>query len=258
MEQHRKVCLITGSGSGNGRTMAIQLATLGYEPVIHHSGANPQAAQETCAAVEAILGRAPLCIAENLQAPGGIERVFEAFRRQYDRLDVYVNNSGITTFAPLLDMTPEAFDTMAQINWKSAFFGVQQAGRLMRDADIQGLMVLIASNHHRATWPGAAAYGSMKQAMARLVQYAGLELAAHGIRVNCLAPGYIDHETGRQPYLQGAADTIPLGRCVTSSALAQWVAFLDSPAALSLTGVTIDIDGGAHLVSGALTPASKE
>ena len=248
----RKVCFITGSGSGNGRGMALRMAELGYDIALHHSGRDPESAENTR---KLIVGKGVRCevFVENLFEPGAAKRLFDQFRAKFDRLDVFVNNSGRTMGGRLLDMTEEKFDYMDRVNWKAAYFCVQQAGLFMKEKGIRGSIVIIGSNHHLVNFGTSSAYASLKEALVRFTKYAALEFSPYGIRVNCIAPGNIDPGYEKRDHfyeiVERVSKTVPLHRYVPSSELADITEFLSSPAAASITGNTLDVDGGMFLLN---------
>ncbi len=242
----RKVCFITGSGSGNGRAMAARMAELGYVVILHHSGRDPESAEEARKAVEKYGARCEILV-ENLYEDGAAERLFKKFRAVSDRLDVFINNAGKTVGGEIMDMTEEKFDYVSHVNWKAAYFCVKEAGLFMREKGIKGNIIIISSNHHLVNFGRASAYATMKEALVRYTKYAALEFATYGIRVNCIAPGDIDHEYRELTYKDSAAARTPLGRVVPSSELADIAEFLASPASASITGNTLDVDAGFRL-----------
>jgi len=248
----RKVCLITGSGSGNGRGMAIRFAELGYDICLHHSGRDPESAEETRRLVSE-KGVDCKILVEDLYESGAAQRLFEKFRAEYDRLDLFINNSGRTLGGKIMEVDEEVFNTVANINWRSCYFCVAEAGKFMKEKGIKGSIVLIGSNHHRVIFGPASIYGSMKEAMVRFTQYAALEFSKYGIRVNCIAPGNIDpgyeKRKGFYEAKESAQLRVPLKRYVSSSELADIAEFLSSPAASSITGNTLDVDGGMFLLN---------
>lgn len=251
-----KVCFITGSGSGNGRGMALRFAELGYTLALHHSGRDSEGAEKTLRECEAKGVRAVL-FTEDLSKSGSAERLFAQFRAEFDRLDLFVNNAGVTRFEQMETMREETFDAVCSLDQRAAFFCIREAGNYMRDTGTNGTIAVIASNHHDRVWDRASIYGSCKEALCRYVKYAALEYARYGIRVNCLAPGYINNGTVSERfqkfYAKICATEIPAHRFVKSRELADWCVFLASPAAASCTGMTIDLDGGASLVNDSLS-----
>lgn len=247
----RKVCFITGSSSGNGRGMAIRFAELGYDICLHNSGRNPELTEDTKREIEA---RGVTCkvLTEDLTQSEGAQRLFEKFRGEYDRLDLFVNNSGLTLRENLFDIGEEMVDTVINLNFRACYFSAAEAAKFMREKGEPGTIILIGSNHLVVNFKGRnSIYASMKAAMARFTKWAALEFSPYGIRVNCIAPGNIDPEYNKTPDFYEKADRIkeriPLKRFVPSSELADFAEFLASPSGRSITGQTILVDGGDSL-----------
>ncbi|MBR4865908.1 MAG: SDR family NAD(P)-dependent oxidoreductase, partial [Clostridia bacterium] len=163
----RKVCFITGSGSGNGRGMAIRLAEMGYDICLHHSGRDPQSAEETKAIIES-KGVACKILVENLSESGAAQRLFEKFRAEYDRLDLFINNSGTTRGGAVMEVEEDVFNTVCNVNFRACYFCVAEAGKFMREKGIEGSIAMIGSNHHEVNFAGRfSIYASFKAAMVR-------------------------------------------------------------------------------------------
>jgi len=250
--QAERVALVTGAGSGLGCGIARTLVCAGYDVAIH-TGSNEDRARALAAELRELSGRRVEVVVADFSKPGGAEKLFEQY--PFNRLDLFVNNAGVTMGAPILKMTEEIFDTVSNINWKNAYFCVQQAAKIMVEKDIKGSMVLISSNNHAMNWNGASIYAIMKEAMVKFTKHAAMEFARYGIRVNCIAPGWINTGEARQePHKETSLKGIPLKRWVEPSEIGEWILFMASPAAASLTGDTIELDGGVRIMSG--TPES--
>ena len=252
----RKVCFITGSGSGNGRGMAIRLAEMGYDICLHHSGRDPQSAEETKAIIES-KGVACKILVENLSESGAAQRLFEKFRAEYDRLDLFINNSGTTRGGAVMEVEEDVFNTVCNVNFRACYFCVAEAGKFMREKGIEGSIAMIGSNHHEVNFAGRfSIYASFKAAMVRFTKWAALEFSPYKIRVNCIAPGWIDPEYDKTPGYRAKREwvnpTLPLKQMVTSSELAEIADFLASPSARSITGQTINVDAGDSLLNAPL------
>ncbi|NLF78956.1 MAG: SDR family oxidoreductase [Chloroflexi bacterium] len=121
----------------------------------------------------------------------------------------------------------------------------------MIETGTKGSMVLISSNHHATVLPGTTPYAIVKEGLVKLTKHAAMEFACHGIRINCIAPGWINTGEARmEGYYDHWVQLIPLHRWVQPEEIAQWVLFLAGPACASLTGDTIELDGGVRLMSG--------
>lgn len=252
----RKLCFITGSGSGNGRGMAIRFAELGYDICLHHSGRDPEGAEKTR---QEVLTKGVDCkiLVEDLTESGAAQRLFEKFRAEYDRLDIFINNSGITRRSPLMTVDEESINQVINVNFRACYFCVAEAGKFMREKGIRGSIATIASNHHLVNFPRSfSIYASMKAAMVRFVKWAALEFSPYGIRVNCIAPGYIlplnREKELYQRFEESLYPRIPLKRIVTPAELADLAEFLASPSGRSITGQTINVDGGDSLLNAPL------
>jgi NAD(P)-dependent dehydrogenase (short-subunit alcohol dehydrogenase family) len=236
--------LITGSGTGIGRGIALTLAQAGYDIAIHYNSSR-DTALSACAEIEA-MGRQAVAIQADLSQHDGVCRLFEQYSQAYDRLDIFVNNSGITKGSRLLEMSEALFDQICQINWKGAYFAVQQAARLMTRWQQNGSIVIITSNQQEIVYQGTSAYGSMKAALRKFARHAALELAPD-IRVNVIAPGFTDTGSPRMGEKEPTYEVIPMRRWCTPEEIGQAVLFLSSPHARSITGACIMMDGGASL-----------
>lgn len=172
--------------------------------------------------------------------------------QRFERLDLFVNNAGITKGGPILQMTEETFDLVHNVNWKNAYFSVQQAASIMVETKTAGNMVIISSNNHAMNWYGASVYATVKEALVKFTRHAAMEFAQYGIRVNCIAPGWIDTGEARMGGGQKkrSIPAIPMKRWVQPEEIGQWILFLDGPAAASLTGDTIELDGGVRIMTG--------
>ena len=247
--QAPRAALVTGAGSGLGRGIARTLACAGYDVAIH-TGSNEERARSLADELKALSGRRVEVIVADFSKSGGAEELFKQY--PYDRLDIFVNNAGVTMGAPILKMTDEIFDTVSNINWKNAYFCVQQAAKLMIDKEIKGNIVIISSNNHAMNWNGISIYATVKEALVKFTKHAAMEFAQYGIRVNCIAPGWINTGEARlERHKTSSLKGIPLKRWVEPSEIGEWILFMSSPAAASLTGDTIELDGGVRIMSGA-------
>ncbi len=243
----QKVAFVTGSGSGLGRHLALYLARAGYDVAVHYSGSEDRA-METVRQIEA-MGRKARAYHADLMRHDQLEAMFDRFEQDFDRLDVYVNNAGITLAAPFLDTDEALFDQVCGVNMKGAYFAVQRAARFMARLGIRGAIVIITSNNYFAQFGGCSVYGSLKAALVKLARHAAIELARHGIRVNALAPGWINTGEARMGPMERTFSSIPLKRWVEPDEIGDVIALLAGPAGQSITGACLMMDGGATLLS---------
>jgi len=247
----QKVALITGAGSGLGAGIARYLAKAGWDLAIH-TGTNKERADVLADELRVENNCNVGVIVSDFSLGNATEHLFNQFRMMYSRLDLFVNNAGITKGLPILEMTEELYDEINNINLKNAYFSVQQAAKLMVETKTKGNIVIISSNNHAMNWYGISVYAMVKEALVKFTKHAAMEFAQSGIRVNCIAPGWID--TGEQRLLQGQKESsipdIPMKRWVQPEEIGEWIVFLTSAASASLTGDTIELDGGVRIMSG--------
>lgn len=247
MEMGNKVALVTGGGTGIGKTIAITLAKAGYDIAVTYYGSAAGAA-EVCKTAEN-MGRRAAAFRANLGSYDEIISVFERLNKEFGRLDVFVNNAGLTEKAAFLDTTEEMFDQVCKLDYKGAFFCVQQAAKRMIASDAKGSIILISSNNAFAHFADVSVYGSVKAAVVKLAEHAAIELARYGIRVNTIAPGWTDTGASRLDAKEDTYYKIPLKKWANPQEIADAAVFLSSPSAASMTGTTMVIDNGALLVS---------
>ena len=244
-----KTALITGAGSGLGRGVARVLVGAGFDLGIH-TGSNEERARLLAEELRKESGRKVEVFVSDFSVPGGAEKLFEQFRKSFDRLDVFVNNAGVTMGSSILEMTQELWDTINNIDWRNAFFCVKEAARLMVEKQIRGSMVIISSNQHSSIG-GNVPYSLVKDSLVKYAQHAAVQFARYGIRVKCIAPGWVNTGEKRlEGCFEKSVNNIPLHRWVEPEEIGRWILFLDGPDSVSLTGQTIELDGGVRLITG--------
>ena len=245
------VALVTGGGAGLGRACALTLGTRGARVAVHYrnsrDGAEEVVAALTAAGVEAASFQA------DLTRSADVASLVDAVTARFGAVDILVNNAGdLMKRTALLEMSDEFFHAVIDVNLTSAFLMCKAVGAGMV-ARRRGAIVNMSS---LAAWngggPGAGAYAAAKGAVISLTKALAKELAPHGIRVNCVAPGLIGetafHERFTAPAaFESAARSVPLGRAGTPEEVATVVAFLASPDSAFLTGETIEINGGMNM-----------
>ncbi len=247
MSLDNKVAIVTGSDSGIGRAIAIELARQGAAVTIDYHK-NAAAAEATKKEIVDAGGRAQV-IQADVSSVADIQQLVDETVAAFGRLDILVNNAGMETRTSTLETTEHEFDLVIAIDLKSAFFGVQLAARQMIKQGGGGRIINISSIHEDWPMPGNSPYCLAKGGVRMLTRTAGVELAAHGITVVGVAPGAvhtpIDAATLADPAqkakLEGA---IPLGRVAEPAEIASLVAFLASDQASYGTATTYVVDGG--------------
>jgi NAD(P)-dependent dehydrogenase (short-subunit alcohol dehydrogenase family) len=249
-----RIALITGGNRGIGRATALHLARAGSDVVLTYRSH----ADEAHAVVGEIAGLGRSAVALPLDA--GAVSTFDAFaadltralRDTWDRgsLDVLVNNGGISHGAAFADVTVEDFDRLVDVHLKGVFFLTQRLLPLLADG---GAIVNVSTGLTRATFPGRAAYASMKGAVEVLTLHLAAELGARGIRVNTIAPGAVatDFSGGvvrDDPQVAAhIAGVTALGRTATADDIGGAIAALLDAGAAWITAQRIEVSGGLHL-----------
>jgi NAD(P)-dependent dehydrogenase (short-subunit alcohol dehydrogenase family) len=236
-----KLALITGAGRGLGEGCALALARAGADVVLVSRSADEL--ERVAERVEALGRRA---IAEPCDVTSS-ERV-RALAERAGEVDILVNSAGANIPAPFLDLEEAAFDTMLAVNLKGTFLMCQAIARSMVVRG-EGSIVNVSSQMGHVGGPNRAAYCASKHGVEGLTKAIALELAPRGIRINSVAPTYIETPL-TEPFFadpQFRADTvrrIPLGRIGDVDDVVGAVVYLASPAASLVTGTSVLVDGG--------------
>ena len=245
-----KRALVTGSGTGIGREVALEFARQGADVVLHysHSSAGAKSAAEEIRA----MGRR----AEAFQADfDSAEEAAGLGDRAIDFLggvNCLVNNAGITFARPFLDVSQEQFDRLFHVNIRAQFFLTQRIVEHMLDAD-GGVICNISSIHGMAGAPDYTLYSVTKGAIIAYTRALAVEFAHKGIRINAIAPGWVTVENyakavpdyDPEEEQRAAEQLIPVGRPGDPIDIANLAAFLCSDAAGFIVGQTIVADGGS-------------
>jgi NAD(P)-dependent dehydrogenase (short-subunit alcohol dehydrogenase family) len=230
-----RVALVTGANTGIGLAAARRLKDDGFALGFH----TKDESAEDKARFEEVAGDTGVWVQADLSDPAAPERMVDEVVSGLGRLDVLVNNAGLTLARPALELTAEDFDAIFAVDVRAAFLLSVAATEPMRAAG-GGSIVNVTSVHEHVPRPGLALYSAAKAALGMLTRSLAIELAPE-IRVNAVAPGAI--ATPRNVEADSLRDEIPLGRPGTADEVASVVAFLASDEAAYVTGASYLVDG---------------
>ncbi len=232
-----KTMLVTGAGQGIGAAIAGAADSAGYRVGVLDTAA------EHATRVAGELGNAVPLVADVRNADEVAHALLEL-----GSVDVLVNNAGILRTGPLIDHDPEDFRLVIDVNLNAVFVTAQAAARRMREAG-GGVIVNVASINGLQPSPNSGAYAAAKAGVMALTRHMAIEWGSLGIRVNAVAPGFVDAGMSTPFYANDAvrssrASAVPLGRLGVAEDVAQAVLFLASDAASYVSGETLTVDGG--------------
>ena len=242
-----KIALVTGSSQGIGRAITVRFAQEGADVVINYNR-TAKGAEEALAEVEAA-GRRGLIVKADLGNVEDIRRLIHQGVKHFGRLDVLVNNAGLETHAPFWEVSEEDYDKVLNVNLKGVFFAAQEVVRHLMATKRRGKIVNISSVHEELPFPNFAAYCASKGGVKMLTRNLAVELGAHGININNIAPGAVETPINTKllndpTKLNALLGQIPLGRLGQTTDVASVAVFLASDDADYVTGSTYYVDGG--------------
>jgi NAD(P)-dependent dehydrogenase (short-subunit alcohol dehydrogenase family) len=236
-----RVVIVTGSGRGIGRGIALSLAARGCRLIV--TSRTPEDLDPLVSEIENSGSSATAVVAE-LRDPATPKRLVEASLDQYGRIDGLVNNAGVNRLAPFWLQPDQYLDEIIDTNLTVPFFLSLAVARHWIDAGVKGSIVNISSTEDRIAYPEQAPYAASKGGLRTLTRLLALEFAEHDIRVNAVSPGSIDTEMTVGDIRDKAAELIPAGRLGAPSEVGACVAFLLSDDSSYVVGASLLADGG--------------
>ena len=244
MDLTDKVAIVTGSGRGIGKAIALRLAKAGAT-VVTNSISDPTSAEAVAAEIKA-MNRNSLAVRGDVSMSEDVTKMVETAVSAFGKVDIMVNNAGITRDHLLMRLTDDDWDRVIAVNLRSVFLCTravlkymtrQRWGRIINMASVVG----IAGN------AGQANYAASKAGIIGFTKTVAKEVASRGITVNAIAPGFIDTQMTQhldESWKQEILKRIPLGSLGTPQDIAEAAAFLASEEARYITGHVLNVDGG--------------
>jgi NAD(P)-dependent dehydrogenase (short-subunit alcohol dehydrogenase family) len=253
-----RIALVTGAGAGIGNAIAVALAAAGADVAVVDID---KAAAEKAAAVVTAAGRKSLAVAADCGDVAAIDQMVGRVVQAFGRIDVLVNNAGVTRRAYIMDLTEADWDRIMRVNGKGVFFCLQRVAREMIPRR-SGVIINIASIAGKGySGTSNAIYAGSKGAVIGMTRIAALQLARHNINVNAICPGStvtaLSNDNLRNRAKEEGVSVeemerrrnsgIPLGRANDPEDIAAMAVFLASPGARNITGQSFNVDGGLIL-----------
>ena len=247
-----KVALVTGSSTGIGAAVAKQLARDGYDVAVHYNSSREEGEKVLAAVREAGVNG---CLLHGNTAEVDVpDRLIAECVEQLGRLDVLVNNTGITRFEELRDIKPETMDSLYNLDFRGMILCAKAAANYMVDNGVAGVILFNTSIRSFSPHTSDAVYAGLKAGLNRAIESFAIDLGTYGIRVNGFSPGVIDVRT---PEDQDSKDSIwyrdhhryiPLRRVGRPVDMGNVVSLLVSDKASYITGQVIRADGGLSIL----------
>ncbi|CAG1002442.1 enoyl-[acyl-carrier protein] reductase III [Anaerolineales bacterium] len=252
MDFQSKIALVTGSGRGIGRAIALHFASHGADVVVNFFR-NRAPAEETAQEIQK-LGRRALLVKADVGDLDDLNRLFDEIEKEFGGLDILVHNAASGYNRPAMEQKPKGWEWTMNINARALLFAAQRAVPLMEKRG-GGKIVSISSPGSGRVLPDYVVVGASKAALESLTRYLGVELITKKINVNAVSPGVVKTDAlnyfasmGNQDrILQEFVKQVPAGRLITPEEIAEVVAFLCTPAADMIVGQIIAVDGGYML-----------
>ncbi|HTK89793.1 MAG TPA: SDR family NAD(P)-dependent oxidoreductase [Verrucomicrobiae bacterium] len=248
MAAEGRVALVTGAQQGIGRATAVALARAGADVALNYL--DDRAATEKAASEIRAMGRRALLVQADISRAAEVDAMVAAVGQGLGVPDILVNNAGVYPRSPFLELAEREWDFVLGVNLKGSFLCAQAVARALVAAGRRGVIINIASQAIRGA-PLGVHYTASKGGVVAMTRAMALALAAHGIRVNAVAPGTTDTAQPRYEHNEAAmaeiSRAVPLGHMAAPEDIADVIVFLASDAARHITGETVHANGGSYM-----------
>ena len=245
MELKGKVALVTGSGQGIGRAIALAFAKEGADIVVNVRK-NIKNAEAVANAVRN-LGQRSLVYQVDVSNYDQVKKMVNATVDAFGRIDILVNNAGASGAKPLEELSEEEWKTVVDVNLNGVFYCTSEVGKLMIKQKGGNIINIAGASAHRC-YPNGGAFGPTKAAVISLTKQLAVEWAKHGIRINAISPGPIMTSDTiiklEDEKMRAKIAKIPMARVGTPEEIANVAVFLASDKSSYITGQSIIVDGG--------------
>lgn len=245
MQLKEKICLVTGAGKGIGKAIALGFAAEGADLLLNEL---PGAAYVEAVADDIrTMGRAATVLYADLSKVGEIRSMFQDIQVRFGRIDVLVNNAGVTGWSDFFETSEEIFDKVIQTNLKGTLFCSIEAAKLMRDSGRGGSIINISTICAALSVKNLICYSASKGGIHAMATQMAVELAPYNIRVNTFGPGPINTERNliEDPdYRRNWGAVVPMLRTGEPEEMVGPAVFLASDASSYITGQLFYVDGG--------------
>ena len=252
-----KSALVTGASKGVGRGIAIGLAKAGWDVAINYN--RDEAGAEETASVVRDAGQQAWVLQGNVGKSDDVRAMFGKLDADGSPLQLVVNNAGVQTWSPLMELKESDWDNVINTNLKGTFLCTQEGARRMIDHGLGGSIINIGSGANKRPFPGLVDYCASKGGINQFTQVSAVELGPKKIRVNCVAPGAIEIERTKAEagdYAGTWGPLTPMRRIGVPEDVAKAVVFLASDGGEFITGQTLYVDGG--LLTQTMWPYDEE
>ncbi len=244
-----KVALVTGASGGLGKHFAETLAAAGAHVAVGARRADK--VQDVVDGIEAAGGTA-LAVALDVTERKSIQAAFDSIERAFGPVTICVNNAGITGRGSAMETTDESWNSVMETNLTGSWMVTQEAAKRLVDNELAGSVINIASILGERVMPGILSYAVSKAGIVQMTKALALEWARYNIRVNAIAPGYVETDLNRELLRSEAGQKIiqriPQQRTGELEDLEGPLLLLASDASAFMTGAVVPVDGG-HLVN---------